>query len=82
MLMAYNAPVSPELERAMAAEELAESLGAENDRLRKELTGLLAAQRWLAKELDQQIQGLNRRVDMLERDGKRMLAGREATDND
>lgn len=82
ILMIYNPSTSPELERAMAAEELAESLGAENDRLKKKLAGLSAAQRWLANELDRQIQELSRRVNMLERGDKRTLAGREATDND
>lgn len=66
-LMAPKAPVPPELERAMAAEELAQSLADENEKLRKRIEALDKAQTWMARELNQQICELSRRLLELER---------------
>lgn len=66
-LMAPKAPVPPELGRAMAAEELAQSLADENEKLRKRIEALDKAQTWMARELNQQICELSRRLLELER---------------
>jgi hypothetical protein len=55
VLVACGTPVSPEIERAMVAEELAESLVKENSRLRNELGRQI-------RELNSRISELERRV--------------------